>query len=154
MSNWIYAQSVPTAPWRGAMTLPRALDLVKMGDKALLRQNIAPRIDASARHVLQADAVRDHHLLVSNDAGDRLLIGYDSAAKTYFIDRRQSGLTGFNEKFAILASAPAKGEPAYIELLLDRGSVELIADDGLTVMTALVFPRMPFTRVELVANGS
>jgi sucrose-6-phosphate hydrolase SacC (GH32 family) len=27
MSNWEYASEVPTAPWRGAMTLPRALSL-------------------------------------------------------------------------------------------------------------------------------
>jgi len=32
MSNWYYAFKVPTHPWRGAMTLPRALNLVSDPD--------------------------------------------------------------------------------------------------------------------------
>ena len=31
MSNWQYAQIVPTEKWRSAMTLPRELKLVKSG---------------------------------------------------------------------------------------------------------------------------
>ncbi len=32
MSNWDYAQQVPTHPWRSAMTLPRDLQLLKTAD--------------------------------------------------------------------------------------------------------------------------
>ncbi len=32
MSNWDYAQQVPTHPWRSAMTVPRDLQLLKMAD--------------------------------------------------------------------------------------------------------------------------
>jgi fructan beta-fructosidase len=32
MNNWTYANFTPTAPWRGAMTLPRKLELVRGGD--------------------------------------------------------------------------------------------------------------------------
>jgi len=32
MSNWVYAQQVPTHPWRSAMTIPRTLELVKEGE--------------------------------------------------------------------------------------------------------------------------
>jgi len=32
MSNWEYAQQVPTFPWRSAMTLPRKLTLAKFGE--------------------------------------------------------------------------------------------------------------------------
>ncbi len=31
MSNWQYAQNVPTAKWRSAMTFPRSLSLIKVG---------------------------------------------------------------------------------------------------------------------------
>ncbi|MCW3788289.1 glycoside hydrolase family 32 protein [Plebeiibacterium sediminum] len=33
MSNWIYAQTVPTEKWRSAMTLPREIQLVKEDDQ-------------------------------------------------------------------------------------------------------------------------
>ena len=36
MSNWQYAQLVPTLPWRSAMTLPRRLDLVRNGQGPVL----------------------------------------------------------------------------------------------------------------------
>lgn len=37
MSNWQYAQNVPTTPWRGAMTFPRVLKLTKDADEFSLR---------------------------------------------------------------------------------------------------------------------
>ncbi|RTQ50824.1 glycoside hydrolase family 32 protein [Hymenobacter gummosus] len=36
MSNWDYAQQVPTAPWRSAMTLPRELGLRQVGKELYL----------------------------------------------------------------------------------------------------------------------
>ncbi len=32
MSNWRYANDVPTTPWRGALSLPRALSLRRTPD--------------------------------------------------------------------------------------------------------------------------
>src|SRR5690349_22643143 len=36
MSNWQYADRVPTQKWRSAMTVPRELTLEKIGDKYLV----------------------------------------------------------------------------------------------------------------------
>jgi sucrose-6-phosphate hydrolase SacC (GH32 family) len=38
MSNWDYAKDIPTAPWRGAMSVPRRLDLVTRDGRPQLRQ--------------------------------------------------------------------------------------------------------------------
>jgi fructan beta-fructosidase len=38
MSNWIYTQDVPTAPWRGAMTVPRSLTLERTSEGLRLAQ--------------------------------------------------------------------------------------------------------------------
>ncbi|WP_310529372.1 glycoside hydrolase family 32 protein [Nocardioides sp.] len=38
MSNWQYARSVPTEPWRGAMTTPRRVSLRTVGDEVHLVQ--------------------------------------------------------------------------------------------------------------------
>ena len=42
MSNWRYAQVVPTYTWRSAMTIPRVLTLHKTADGTLLRQTPVP----------------------------------------------------------------------------------------------------------------
>jgi len=39
MSNWDYAQVVPTEKWRSAMTLPRSLSLVKKNDQYVLKSS-------------------------------------------------------------------------------------------------------------------
>jgi fructan beta-fructosidase len=38
MNDWTYAELVPTAPWRGAMTIPRRVSLVSTADGTRLRQ--------------------------------------------------------------------------------------------------------------------
>jgi len=42
MNNWAYANAVPTAPWRGMMTLPRELRLVGAGSSSKLAAGPIP----------------------------------------------------------------------------------------------------------------
>jgi fructan beta-fructosidase len=46
MSNWQYAQEVPTSPWRSAMTLPRELTLKKEGKETRLFQSVVKEISS------------------------------------------------------------------------------------------------------------
>jgi fructan beta-fructosidase len=167
MSNWVYAQTVPTAPWRSAMTLPRELLLVEVEGEAFLQQRVAPKLGSSVRADARRFALPDgvgilklngangesFKLHFSNDTGDQLAIGYDPSKTEYYIDRFVAGGSGFSELFPMRATAPAKGKGGDAEIYLDRSSVELFADDGLTVMTSLVFPRAPFTAVALVTDS-
>lgn len=41
MSNWNYAQEVPTFPWRSAMTIPRELRLIREADRYLVTSSPA-----------------------------------------------------------------------------------------------------------------
>lgn len=45
MSNWLYAQKVPTEVWRSAMTLPRELSLKKVDGQYILTQNIVEQFN-------------------------------------------------------------------------------------------------------------
>jgi len=40
-----------------------------------------------------------------------------------------------------------------LSILLDKTSIELFADDGLTVMTALFFPKHPYTKCILQSKN-
>jgi sucrose-6-phosphate hydrolase SacC (GH32 family) len=46
MSNWKYAQDVPTSPWRSAMTVPRALTLRRTPAGPVLVQTPVHELDA------------------------------------------------------------------------------------------------------------
>ena len=46
MSNWDYANKVPTEKWRSAMTVPRDLSLEKIGDKYYISSTPSPELKA------------------------------------------------------------------------------------------------------------
>lgn len=172
MSNWSYAQAVPTAPWRSAMTLPRELVLVSVDGKAVLAQNAPPVFCGPAlmdsdwnaalsaawcqsKGILQlnlgAENQPSFELTFSNDNGERLLIGFDAAEQHYFIDRRDSGPNTFSSDFSMRATAPKidAGQGTDITLYFDTCSVELFAGNGTTVMTSLFFSSAAYDCVRL-----
>ena len=172
MSNWTYAQAVPTAPWRSAMTLPRELGLVTVDGNAMLSQSVPSVFDGQTslngdwmsdlsaawcnadgvlKLSLSAENQPSFELTLSNDIGDRLTIGFDAAEQHYYIDRRHAGQSSFSPDFPIRAIAPRNGAQhgTDIQLYFDRGSVELFADNGITAMTSLFFPRADYDSARL-----
>ena len=179
MSNWDYANQVPTAPWRSAMTIPRTLGLRQAGGEIYLTSqpaaelghlatatttvpNVAVKapLDLTARlknttgkHklTLRTQQLAGFELVLGNAAGEELVVGYDQAANHYFIDRSKAGQVSFNPKFANRATAPRLSAAAGTELTLycDAASVELFADQGLTAMTAIFFATKPLTSIRV-----
>lgn len=178
MSNWLYAASVPTSPWRSAMTMPRELELRMsdggprvasvparellslQGPATLALQAVSLPLDLGAglRAAdgvfvlrLEIDALRSFDLRLGSPNGDELLIGYDHDSKAWVIDRRLAGQVDFHPQFAGRHSAPrlATTYRSDLQLYVDTTSVELFADGGLTVMTCLLFPREPFASMTL-----
>lgn len=182
MSNWAYAKEVPTSPWRSAMTLPRELRLQRVGDGLALAST--PAVDAATFGAapvalpttlrdgslsldealrdangafalrLRTQELRGFTLALGNDGGDALELGYDEAARAWFIDRSRAGLSDFNPGFARRHVAPriATDKASDVVLYFDATSVELFADGGLSVMTSLFFPQRPYTTMTLRAD--
>ena len=181
MSNWGYAKDLPTSPWRSAMTLPRELGLQRVGEQLHLStrpaQEVVQRLpdlpstvaslstdapvpgealrQADGRFAIELNApsLQDFTLTLSNDAGDTLHIGYDAANRQYWIDRTQAGLSDFHTDFAARHTAPriTTTPEAQVSLFFDRSAVELFADQGLTSMTSLHFPRQPWSQLRIQA---
>lgn len=188
MSNWKYAQLVPTDPWRSAMTLPRVLSLHSTsqglrvfsqpvreitgihsggfevlqgpmaGSKeitAAIPQQVIPLELELAAIASPTESVGQFGLLLYNDTGDTLRVGFDPAQQSYFVDRSQAGANDFSEAFRPVTYAPrlvADG-PISMKLFIDEASVELFADNGATVMTATFFPAESFNHVALFSEG-
>ncbi len=74
---------------------------------------------------------------------------------TLFVDRRQGGEVDFSPAFPALHSASLRPEDGVIRLhiFVDRASVEVFANDGLVVMTELIFPHGPGGELALFADG-
>lgn len=175
MSNWQYANQVPTKKWRNAMTLPRELKLVKIGStlfvkslpvpelkqiatpflrraKPILKSLKLTRLPAQSMVSLSANAGHDYELCFSNTAGDKLRIGFDKAGNRYFIDRTHSGELDFNPQFArSVHYSPRLSKSLTTDMLIvvDRSSVELFADGGLSVMTSTYFPHNDFNKLTI-----
>ena len=129
MSNWQYAQEVPTVTWRSAMTLPRVLSLTPDGSGYTLVSNPVDAVKGlrsvetklPSLTILGEQVVRGSFspsqceillktdlekttaglfgITLSNGAGDRLILGFDRDNQQVWADRRGSGPSGFSEEF-------------------------------------------------------
>ncbi len=176
MSNWQYANVVPTASWRSATTAPRDLSIEKIGAKYMVRSMPSPELAAiaeqpvsfgnsdetnydltakagqltgPARVQLTSNNVENFSVTLSNSGNEKVVIGYDKDSNHYYIDRTASGKTSFEKGFAAKHAAPRLTDKTAIDLtlIIDNASVELFADGGLTVMTSIFFPNQPFTAI-------
>ena len=176
MSNWIYAQQVPTLKWRSAMTVPRELFLNKVDTELYLisRPYYAVYGDTNKEKsfindkgemdstligkpysiIFNQKGLGSFTISLSNKLGEHLDFGFDSTHQQYFIDRTFAGQHNFNNQFAAkhtapkLSSFPSTGCYAII----DKTSIELFAENGLTVMTDIFFPSTPFTKITTKSN--
>jgi len=184
MSNWLYASLVPTLSWRNAMTIPRQLQIRHVGGETfvaslpVLEFNTLQYkgVDIENQYVnqdfnfsdmvkkpsvpclikLSADEIKECAIVLSNDSGERLVIGYHSSPQEYYIDRTASGEVGFQKDFAAKHSAPRLTDNKSMELslILDESSVELFADNGLSVMTEIFFPDKPYDHFQIHVDGA
>lgn len=171
MSNWQYATVVPTTKWRSAMTVPRDLSLEKIGEKYFLASRPVPELSAiteslkefgdtmnlegPARIDLKPGLLDSYEIVLSNDSNEQVMIGYDKSTNNYYIDRTKSGKVDFEYGFSKKLTAPriASGDSANLTLIIDVASVEVFADNGLTVLTAIFFPNTAYKKVKINASA-
>jgi levanase len=93
-------------------------------------------------------------IVVRGSATEGTRIGYDMATRTVYIDRSKSGLIP-SDQFATPNSAPVQLEHGrlQLEIVVDRGSVEVLINGGEKIMTNLIYPSDQSTTVSLFAEG-
>lgn len=180
MSNWNYANVVPTKEWRSANTLPRELGIEKVNGHfyvtakpvkelnkiisktvSLVNVNannytVAANIKVPFGIEVEADAAETFAFNFSNVAGEKLVAGFDKTSNQFYIDRSHAGKADFNKDFAGKFWSPRINTSAKIKftIVVDAASIELFADDGLTVMTAVFFPSQPLDKVGVTAENN
>jgi fructan beta-fructosidase len=165
MSNWLYAQVVPTPTWRSALTLPRELRLFDVDGTLLLQSAPAKELEKlrgasydlsgkesllpSAAVEILADVTGDDSfsLLLSNELGEEVVINKEMGLVT--VDRRKAGKANFNRDFAAAHSAPMSWEAKTLRIFLDGSSLELFVNEGELVITSLLFPSSPWKKLTI-----
>lgn len=129
MSNWDYAELVPTNQWRGSMTLPRELRLIQTADGYAINTKPVTELDKYISKKIEKGNVKVENTTVlankglldltksvikfnlkdlkedvysftlTNDANEKLVFGINNVDKFIFLDRSQSGVNTFSPKF-------------------------------------------------------
>jgi fructan beta-fructosidase len=113
------------------------------------------KLNGPARLSLTSDKLESFTITLSNDAGEKVLVGYDKASTNYFIDRSNSGKVSFEKGFAKRHTAPRFSNKTGMDmtLIIDNASVELFADNGLSVMTEIFFPNSLLSNININSSS-
>ena len=158
MSNWQYANQVPTKQFRSANSIPRDLDLFVDGDEiycgvtpsremlALRGNKVKKLMDACE---LIVDVKGTMELVLSNAKGEQVVMNYDARQQTFAMDRTKSGDVSFSEAFPATTIAPTHGALKQLRIFIDHSSIEVFDADGKMAMTNLVFPSEPYNTLKI-----
>lgn len=137
MSNWQYANNVPTRQYRSANTLARDLTLYREGQELYLKSTPSsevkkargkkvsiPSFKVSEKHemvnlfeekqgayeveiVIQNAGASKIAFSLLNDKGEKVSMYYDLNRKQFVMDRSESGTVDFSKDFPAVTVAPA-----------------------------------------------
>ena len=158
MSNWQYANEVPTKQFRSANSIPRDLDLFIDGTETYcgvlpspemltMRGKTVKQPTETCEIVVSVKGTAD--IVLSNAKGEEVVMHYDAQKQTFSMDRTKSGDTSFSENFACTTVAPTHGTLKQLRLFVDRCSIEAFDVDGKMAMTNLVFPSEPYNMIKV-----
>ncbi len=138
MSNWQYANNVPTTQYRSANTLARDLTLYRAGGELYLMSKPSPEIKKARAEEKKISTfeVKGNYEVASlladnkgayeiemtienkgtskidfslmNEKGEKVAMYYDVVRKQFVMDRSASGIVGFSRDFPAVTVAPVR----------------------------------------------
>ena len=159
MSNWDYAQVVPTYQWRSAMTLPLELSLTTVKNSPEVRSfPVREVLEFFEEDTSQTGRLFETGtwinlsgingqlttLTLSNDTGEEVSIMI--SPENISINRNKSGIIDFDERFRKIQTFKHYLEVVQgMDIFIDKNSLEIFVNGGELAMTELVFPTKPYS---------
>ncbi len=167
LNDWVYAGKIPTEQWRGGFSVPRKLSLFNEKGTYKLRQKpVISSLVPTNRIALKANQAFTSKLAKMNQNVYRLALtidltntkgfdlfllqnqeeysklSYDVLSEMLSFDRTKSGNIHFSEQFPSVETMQVKqvNKALTLDIIVDKTSVEIFANDGEKVLTDLVFP--------------
>lgn len=163
MSNWQYANQVPTQQYRSGNSIPRDLGLFEYKGETYCSVVPSPEMTAARSKKAGKKLTESCEMVVnlkgnatitlSNDKGEKVVMNYDAKAETFSMDRTKSGKVDFSKDFAAVTKAPTYGKISQLRIFIDKSSIEALDADGKMSMTNLVFPSKPYNKVTVKGKG-
>ena len=157
MSNWQYANQVPTLQYRSGNSIPRDLGLFEYKGETYCSVVPSPEMTAARSKKATKSLSESCEMVVnlkgnatitlSNDKGEKVVMLYDAKAETFSMDRTKSGKMDFSNDFAATTKAPTYGKISQLRIFIDKSSIEVFDAEGKMAMTNLVFPTKPCNKV-------
>ena len=158
MSNWQYANQVPTKQFRSANSIARDLGLFTFAGETYVsvvpsKEMLAARGQKLKQPTEACEIVVDlkgqAEIVLSNAKGEQVVMTYDGQQLTFAMDRTKSGDVSFSEAFPCVTTAPTYGAVKQLRIFIDRCSIEAFDADGKMAMTNLVFPSEPYNNIKV-----
>ena len=163
MSNWQYANQVPTMQFRSTNSILRDLSLYQYEGETYCAVRPAKEMDAArgkkiARPTDRCEIVvtlkGDARITLSNGSKERVVLDYDADMASLDFDRRHSGQCSFSDAFPTVVTAPVHGTLRTLRIFIDKSSIEVFDADGRLSMTNLVFPSSPYNRISVKGKAN
>ena len=161
MSNWQYANQVPTKQFRSANSIPRDLDLFEYNGQTYcgvtpskemlaLRGKTGKTLPKTGELVI--DLKGSTEITFSNSLGEQVVMEYDAVKNTFSMDRSRT-YASFSEAFPCKTVAPTYGAVKQLRIFIDNCSIEAFDAEGRMAMTNLVFPTEPYSQIKVTNNA-
>jgi levanase/fructan beta-fructosidase len=161
MSNWQYANQVPTKQFRSANSIPRDLGLFDFGQETYL--SVVPSKEMLALRgkkvktpteacEIVVEVKGNADVVLSNSKGEEVTMHYDVQKQQFSMDRTKSGDVSFSEAFPCVTVAPTYGTIRQLRIFIDRCSIEVFDAEGKMAMTNLVFPQEPYSKLKVTGG--
>ena len=163
MSNWQYANQVPTMQFRSTNSILRDLSLYQYEGETYCAVRPAKEMDAArgkkiARPTDRCEIVvtlkGDARITLSNGSKERVVLDYDADMASLDFDRRHSGQCSVSDAFPTVVTAPVHGSLRTLRIFIDKSSIEVFDADGRLSMTNLVFPSSPYNRISVKGKAN
>ena len=182
MNNWVYAESIPTATWRGSMTIPRELSLTHTSDGIRLIQTPVTALsdlrqstdslgsfsvnneainleDIHGRTLeivleLQPDSAARSGISIHHSNESETRIMYSPMVSQVLVLRSSNAAGTEISGFITIFGTPVKLIDGQLQLhmIIDESSLEIFINDGSTVVTGRTFGNPDANGVQLFAE--
>ena len=163
MSNWQYANQLPTVAFRSQNTIARDLSLFT-DDAGEVRVRVLPSPESLAIKgeetkqlgdvaivELELSGTETSVITLSNDKGENVTMTLNVYKHTFTMDRTESGDCSFSADFTGATTTPlfVKQDTYHVTLFIDHCSIEAFDANGYWAMTNLVFPTKPYDKIDI-----
>ena len=182
MSNWRYANQLPTIGWRNQMTLPRTLVVQKQNDSMTVIQKTVQELDLYFKRAMafeneiiketfEKDLDENQSALeivaniknldskqfgvVINHTDDQYTeIIIEPENKLMTLSREKSGIIDFSENFKNDQLVELDDiDHINLRIIIDRSSIEVFVNDGFYALTSLIYPDQIGNNISFFAKG-